>query len=143
MTFQCDICGLEELTDCKFTVTFARHNGGWLFSRHQARDTWETQGGHIEPGEAWEAAALRELYEESGAVASSLTPICGYWASSDTQPPTYGIVYLAQAERLGPLPESEIAEVRWFEHLPANLTYPDITPKLFARVLASLEEDNA
>ena len=41
------------------------------------------------------------------------------------------MVFAAQVDRLGPLPESEMAEIRAFDELPEDLTYPDITPHLF------------
>lgn len=137
----CEICAVEAVVDCAFVVTFARHAGGWLFSRHKERQTWETQGGHVEAGEAPEAAALRELYEEAGAVPRRMIPVCGYWAARPGRTRSYGLVYLGEIERLDPLPDSEMAEVRWFDALPADLTYPDITPVLFARVQAMLRQE--
>lgn len=135
----CETCALEAVKTCAFVVTFARYREGWLFSRHRARDTWETQGGHVDPGETPEAAARRELYEESGAVPRSLTPICGYWAERDGRR-RHGVVFLGDIDRLSPLPPSEMAEVRWFAALPESLTYPQITPILFARVSAYLAQ---
>ena len=42
-----------------------------------------------------------------------------------------GMVFKAIINKLGQIPESEIAEVRQFDALPGNLTYPAITPVLF------------
>ena len=42
-------------------------------------------------------------------------------------------MFRAEVRALGPLPESEMAEVRLFDALPEELTYPGITPVLFAR----------
>jgi len=39
--------------------------GKWILSKHKKRDTWETQGGHIEDGETPLEATKRELFEES------------------------------------------------------------------------------
>lgn len=128
---RCELCPAEEVRECTFSVTLSRYKGGWLFSRHRKRDTWETQGGHVEPGESIQAAAARELYEESGGVPAEMTQLCGYWAERDGDR-RYGMLFLAEIDHLDPLPESEIAEVKWFEGLPETLTYPDITPKLFA-----------
>ncbi len=59
----------------KYVVIVARHEGKWVFCRHKKRDTWEIPGGHIEKGESALEAAKRELYEETGAVNFSLTPV--------------------------------------------------------------------
>ena len=41
------------------------------------------------------------------------------------------MVFKAVIHKLEPLPNSEMAEIKSFEHLPENLTYPEITPELF------------
>lgn len=134
----CEICDVSAVTNCEFVVSLTRYQDGWLFSRQKGRKTWETQGGHVEPGETPLEAARRELYEESGAVAQ-MTPVCGYWADRSGVK-RYGIVFLAEVERLDPMPESEMEEVCWFSGLPEKLTYREITPKLFAAVQRFIEE---
>lgn len=49
-----------------------------------------------------------------------------------------GVVFLAEIRTLGPLPDSEMAEVCAFALLPDCLTYPGITPVLAREALASL-----
>lgn len=138
-TIRCECCAVEDVPACTFTVVFSWYNGAWLFSRHRDRATFETQGGHVEARESPEDAARRELYEEAGAVPASLTPVCGYFTDRDGLR-SYGIVYLAIISRLEPLPAFEMAEVRAFAALPEALTYPQITPILYARVQAALKE---
>lgn len=129
----CKIYGLNELKHYKYVVVLSEYNGKVLLSRHKARATWETQGGHIEEGETPLAAAKRELYEESGAVAYDMEPVFDYWAgASYPEDGSGGMVFVARIHSLGALPESEMAEVRAFDALPDNLTYPAITPILFA-----------
>ena len=53
------------------------------------------QGGHVETGETPEAAARRELFEESGAVSFSLEPFCDYWAG-DEKGGSNGAAFLAR-----------------------------------------------
>ena len=107
----------------KYVVIMSRMDGGFLLSRHKQRTTWEFQGGHIEPGETPMQAARRELFEESGAAAFDIAPLCDYWAGSeDGQSGACGVVFTVDIHRLGALPESEMAETRRFERLPENMT---------------------
>lgn len=77
-------------------------------------------------------AAKRELYEESGAVDFEIEPLCDYWAGEEgTDDWANGMVFHAAIKTLGPMPESEMAEMRQFEKLPEELTYPKISPVLF------------
>lgn len=121
------------LKSYKYVVVLSRCEGRILLSRHRARTTWETQGGHVEQGETPLQAARRELWEESGAVDYDIRPLCDYWAGDETSGAN-GAVFAAEIRRLGPLPQSEMAEVRTFDALPENLTYPAIALELFARL---------
>jgi putative hydrolase of HD superfamily len=121
-------------------VSFARYGGKWLLCKHRDRDTWETSGGHIEPGEAPLDAARRELYEETGALDFDITPVCDYWACDEPHEReditwANGQVFLAELKKTGPLPESEMERVELFDDFPGNLTYPDITAALLPEVL--------
>lgn len=123
---------LGTLNNYKYVVTLSEYGGKILLSRHRDRTTWETQGGHIEPGETPLEAAKRELYEESGAVEFQIEPLCDYRAGDhETGNWANGMVFTARIQTLGPIPESEMAEVKTFDLLPHNLTYPQITPGLF------------
>ena len=61
--------------ELRYAVVAARCGGQWVLSRHRERDTWELPGGHREPGEDIDAAARRELSEETGASCETLTPL--------------------------------------------------------------------
>lgn len=131
----CKTYKLGELQDYKFVVVLSFYEGKILLSRHRKRSTWETQGGHIEPGEAPAEAARRELFEESGALEFDLEPVFDYWAMDESDGTSAGgMVFRADIRRLGPIPPSEMAEVQSFGALPDCLTYPDISPVLFEKI---------
>lgn len=133
---KCRIFPLNTLEKYKFVVILSVYKEKIMLSRHKQRTTWEMQGGHIESGETPKEAAERELYEESGAVKYQIKPAFDYWAG-EGEDGANGMVFVARIEEIGTLPESEMKEVSFFEHLPENLTYPDITPVLFQKALAS------
>lgn len=129
----CRTYDINTLRQYKYVVVLSKYNGKILLSRHRKRTTWETQGGHIEEGETPLDAAKRELYEESGALEFEIKPLCDYWAGTEESQGSGGMVFTAEIRELGPIPESEMAEVKEFDVLPENLSYPAITPVLFAK----------
>lgn len=129
-------CGhLEpEMYPYRFVVIFARYKEQWLYARHRDRRTWETAGGHIEPGETTLSAAKRELYEETGAKRFRIRPMFDYHADNRAAKAgdhAAGQVFLAEIEELGTLPDYEMAETGLWETYPDELTYPAILPELF------------
>ena len=72
----------------------------------------------------------RELWEESGAdrIRSGF-PV--RLLSRNEHGWATGQVFVADVWRFEALPESEMAEIRFFDTLPENLTYPDLTPKFY------------
>ena len=138
---KCTLHPLGALATYKYVVVCARCGDQWLLSRHKKRDTWETQGGHIEADETPLDAAKRELYEESGVTDADVYPVCDYYGYDDFGH-SNGVVFLAVIHSLGKLPESEMQEVRLFDTLPESLTYPNVSPLLYAeaeKVLKSLK----
>lgn len=127
---RCRVYPLNSLVNYKYTVICTSYQGKWLMSRHKNRNTWETQGGHIEPGETPMDCARRELFEESGVSDAELIPVCDYWGFDDFGC-SNGVVFLAIVRSLGELPESEMKETGLFDELPEELTYPMTSPVLY------------
>ena len=136
---KCKVYDKNTLEDLKYMVVCSLYKDQLLLSRHKQRDTWETQGGHIEDGETPLQAAKRDLYEESGVTDAELLYLCDYLGYT-SRGHANGAVFLAIVNELSELPESEMAEVKLFDLLPDNLTYPFVTPLLFNRTLQKYYE---
>ena len=114
-----------------YAVIVARYRNKWVFCRHKARNTWEVPGGHRECGETIEAAAQRELQEETGAIQADIRQVAVYGVEKDGVI-TYGMLFYGEIQQLGPIgTDSEIAEIAFFNNIPQNLTYPEIQPELY------------
>ena len=129
---KCRVFPLNYLPSYKYTVICSNYKGKWMLSKHKKRDTWETQGGHIEDGEPPLEAAKRELFEESGIRDADVYPVCDYWGFNPFRC-SNGMVFLAVVHSVGELPESEMQEIGMFEELPENLTYPQTSPVLYRK----------
>lgn len=127
----------------RFAVIVAQSGDKWVFCRHRQRQTLECPGGHREPGEDIEETARRELWEETGAEAFTLRPVCVYAVANldDTTgeqqgEESCGMLYFARIDRFGPLPQREIGEICLLDAPPRRQeewTYPAIQPHLLRR----------
>lgn len=123
----------------KFAVIVSKHDGKWVFCKHKERDTYEVPGGHREKGETIIEAARRELYEETGAIDFTITPVCVYSVIDQNKIncngyESYGMLYYADINTFGDLPAFEIEKLVFCEEMPDQLTYPLIQPKLMSKV---------
>ena len=83
----------------KFAVIISKSNDKWVYCRHRAHNTYGIPGGHREAGETILETAKRELYEETGAVQYSLTPVCVYSVTRECEnqkEESYGMLYYAE-----------------------------------------------
>jgi 4-alpha-glucanotransferase len=76
------------------------------------------------------------VWESSDSTRRDLLDYCGF---TDTRSAN-GVVFLAVVNRLGTLPDSEMAEVRLFDALPDNLTYPNVSPRLYREAAKRLPQ---
>jgi len=124
----------------KFAVIISKSSGKWVFCKHKERDTYEVPGGHREANESIIDAARRELYEETGALTYSITPISVYSVTEINQvngkeEETFGMLYYAQIETFEKELHSEIEKIVFLDEQPTELTYPLIQPKLITKVM--------
>lgn len=122
----------------KSAVIVAKYHGKWVFCKHKERDTYEVPGGHRENGEKIIETAKRELYEETGAINFTITPVCVYSVIgknrvNDSGNETYGMLCYANINVFDELPPSEIEKVVCLEDLPKKWTYPLIQPRLISK----------
>lgn len=138
---QCKLYELHTLQNYMFVVICSFYRGKWVLSKHKKRNTWETQGGHIEAEETPLEAAKRELFEESGISDAEIYPVCDY-LGYDSKDSATGVVFLAVVHSLGAMPESEMGEIGFFDEIPAKLTYPNVSPVLFREAEKILRAKN-
>ncbi|MBU5454484.1 NUDIX hydrolase [Caproiciproducens sp. MSJ-32] len=135
--------GSIEDSKLKFVAIVTRYKDKWLYVRHKERTTWEIPGGHREENESISYAASRELFEEAGAIKYKIIPICEYAIESDENPyftESFGGLFYAKVEELNNKFDFEIGEIKLFEDIPENLTYPLIQPLLHKKVIEFLKE---
>ena len=123
-----------------FAVICTYYKDKWVFVRHKDRSTWEIPGGHREENEDINITASRELFEETGARKYKIEPVCDYSVTMEDRT-TFGRLFYAEVTEIGHIPDSEIGELRFSDTMPDNLTYADIQPHLYAKVLQYLEEE--
>jgi 8-oxo-dGTP diphosphatase len=122
-----------------YSIIAARYQQKWIFVRHRPRKTYEIPGGHIEENETPFEAASRELIEETGAISFNLECVCTY-SVEDSNQTGYGRLFFAEISEIGQINDnSEIREMIFLDDLPEMLTYPDIQPHLFRRVIRYIQ----
>ena len=123
----------------KFAVIVSKSNGKWVFCKHKERDTYEVPGGHRENGETILEAAKRDLFEETGAIAFDIKPVCVYSVTgktrvNETGEESFGMLYYAEISAFEKELHSEMEQVLLLDELPGKWTYPQIQPLLIAEV---------
>ena len=118
-----------------FAVICSEFESKWVWVKHKTRSTWEIPGGRREEGEDILATAKRELFEETGATSFELAAVCEYSVTRDNDT-KFGRLYYAKVKELNPVLEFEIEKIQFCNELPQDLTYPEIQPYLFEKVIS-------
>lgn len=121
-----------------YAIVVSRYKDKWIFVKHKERDTWEIPAGHRESNEDIRYTAERELFEETGAEKFKITYINDYSLNINNEK-SYAALFYAEIFSLGKLPNFEIGEVKEFDNIPDNLTYPNIQTHLFKKVLEEIK----
>jgi 8-oxo-dGTP pyrophosphatase MutT (NUDIX family) len=114
---------------------FVVSSRGVLLHRHRLLKIWIQLGGHVDPGESPEDAALRETREEAGLVARHVVPTNLFHVDVHPGPrghTHYDLRYVLVAPPLDPTPPAgESPEVFWFDFASAQARCePDLAPVL-------------
>lgn len=109
---------LREFVEPNCVLVFAFSEGKLVLAKHRKRG-WEIPGGTIEPGERPIVAAIREVFEETGAVVAAIEPVGQYRIESDGEPAIVKTIYIATVDAIHPLPDGfETEAVRLAETPP-------------------------
>lgn len=127
--------------EARHVLIFPFWQGKLLFTRHRTRGV-ELPGGKIESGESSLAAAVREVYEETGAVLDGIERIGQYTVDRSLRKD----IYVAHVLDYAKTPSgSDVAETVIFDTCPTDvkgkppfsrLLYDDVYPLALARALA-------
>ncbi|WP_445489335.1 RNA deprotection pyrophosphohydrolase [Niallia sp. 03133] len=87
----------DFFTEAEHVIVICYMKGKWLLTEHKKRGL-EFPGGKVERGECIEAAAKREVYEETGALCTKLNWIAQYQVDADKH--FVKAVYFAEIDQL-------------------------------------------
>ncbi|MDN7246075.1 NUDIX domain-containing protein [Planococcus shenhongbingii] len=93
LSFEPGIFSVES----RHVLVICKYSGKWVLTKHKTRGL-EFPGGKVEPRESLAQAAVREVYEETGAVIGKLEWLAEYMVFSDQ--PFCKTVFIAETERL-------------------------------------------
>ena len=132
---------IEEIQDkdVQYAVVVAKFNDKWIFIRHKEGGAWEIPNGKRETYEEIFKTAERMLIEKTGAKAFAISPLYIY-AVNRNSGVTYGLLCYSEIVEFGDTLGMEAIEVKEFDEIPDDLTYPLIQPELFRKVKENAEE---
>lgn len=117
----------------------AVYQGKLLFTCHSTRG-WELPGGKIETGETPVEAAVRETWEETGAIIRNVKQIGEYRVSGQDTNPFIKAIYLAKVETIGELPQGfETIQAALFP-VHVNPHQPTFSPFMQDQVFANIQK---
>ncbi|MCT2591054.1 NUDIX domain-containing protein [Streptomyces sp. N2-109] len=117
-----------------YAIVMLRHGSRVLMVHERQRGCWELPGGSIEPGETPRAAAVRELWEETGQrLPEDALHFAGFVKTvlGQHRRVLYGALFTARTDAPQPfVPNSEISAMHWRDGVEAmpEVPGPLVTP---------------
>ncbi|KNF10153.1 ADP-ribose pyrophosphatase [Gottschalkia purinilytica] len=113
---------IENIGDCNGSIVFLFYNNGLVMAFNPKRKVWEFPFGKIQSGETLEECAIREAFEEAGAVITNIKAL-GYYTLKRKGGKDKIAIFSADVERFEPKPVwSETDLVKIFDTLPENIS---------------------
>ena len=131
-----ELYGVYSLSDIsKYKIEYvsmlSMYKNKWIICHLKDSDKWDCPGGKIEQDEKPIQAAMRELFEETGAVESDYIPLFIYCIKTD-KGLSYGIQYYCEVVELEEIPNFEMDRIEFHQNIPFNkLKTPLVHQKLF------------
>ena len=114
----------EDVGQIEFVSCLAHQQNQILLCKWRDEDIWVVPGGRVDPGETAEAAARRELLEETGATLKNIDVLC-YIHCFMFNLEYWGIAYLGEIKELdSPLDLNEVSEAKLFSCFPEDTAKP-------------------
>ncbi|MGF7056731.1 NUDIX domain-containing protein [Brassicibacter mesophilus] len=129
----------NKLKDSDGSIVFTFYEGKYVMSYHSKRKGWEFPAGRREEGETAAECAIRETFEETGAILVDVIPL-GYYLVSKHNNVFKTAVFMSRVEKFEPKPHwSETDIVKLFEELPGDISYKDDVYKIVLEYIEKID----
>lgn len=130
----------KDLFDSSGSIVFPFYNDKFIMTFHSTRKSWEFPAGRREEGESPLECALRESFEETGAILENVIPL-GYYVVRAKEGIKKTAIFMSDVERFEPKPSwSETDLVKLFDEIPDNISYEDDVYKIVMRHIEKLKK---
>lgn len=130
----------KDLDDSFASIVFPFYDGKFIMTFHITRKGWEFPAGQREEGESPLECAIREAFEETGAILKNVVPL-GYYTVETKNGKKKTAIYRSDVERFEPKPSwSETDLVKIFDEIPDNISFKDDVYDIVINHIEKLKE---
>ncbi|RKD31547.1 NUDIX domain-containing protein [Thermohalobacter berrensis] len=134
---------VENIDDANGSLVIPYYKGNIVMTYHLKRKGWEFPAGKKEEGETIVECALRETYEETGAILTNIKPL-GYYLVKNEQHEFKIAIFIGQVNEFETKPRwSETDLVKLFDELPENISYNDDVYEIVLNYIRRFKLDRA